>query len=274
MVGFPDQISVSEQNAGAADITAGYSSFDDFVQRNHYQYSALTIREDMPELEQAGRADFDRVQALHVARNLDDLNADSVALNQTINTAVVAVAERDVNDPNQGQMHYVAFMQAGANARTYLFTENITINPDGSITSEMERGKMLMMNDYEEQQAFGRLADKFGSIAQTSAEFRDFARDGDMAVGGTANRGGEYKIEHTGSGVAVSSSAELNDRSGVEIVSAYSRSGEGQVLMKIFRESAEGQMQQAASAEGPSVDSKAKYNAFSQREPGIGTLEP
>lgn len=59
-----------------------------------------------------------------------------------------------------------------------------------------------------------------------------------------------------------------------ELDSEYARSGQGRMLMNIFREQAAGYAPAAEGAAADPPDAKAKYESFSQLAPGIVTLDP
>ncbi len=283
---FMGKSTISAETSGS--ITTGYSGFDDFVQQNSYQYGPHFDAESLKQNPgfAHGMTDHNKAYALSVAKNLSSVDVDSVALNQTINAATVALAEQDPNDPNSGSIHYVAFVQ-GRNPRTYVFTENVTIDPDGSITSQMEQGRGWDTTANDEQGAYSSLVKQFadiaGSVSGSPSLIAAFEKSSgrDLAVGGVESRGGEYEVRHDGDRVAVASSSDLNKTTGIEIESSYRSNGASEITMTVFRgEGVSDQFNASASgitqmeSTAPGVDSQAKYNAFSQMDPGINTLKP
>lgn len=260
-------------------ITANYSDFSDFVQKNNYQFgphfSAESLKQQ-PDFAH-GEVDHNKVYALSVAKNIGEIKEGSVALNQTINTATVALAEQDPNDPNSGHIHYVAFVQ-GSHPRTYVFTENVTIDSDGTMRSQMEQqGQGWDTADYDEQGAYTNLVKQFADVAVTSDDpslIAAFEKSSgrDLAMGGIENSGGEYEVRHEGGRAAVASASDFNAISAVEIESSYGVGGDAQMKLTLFRGNADNITQMQASA--PGVDNQAKYESFSQMTPGINVLKP
>ena len=251
--------------AKVADIDGdGAPTFHDFVEKYGYQYGPHYSRESLQQNLQFahGGDQHESAYALSVAKNIagndSDVRINSVALNPTVNAAIVALAEQDMNDLSKGHMHYIAFVQ-GRDPRTYIFTENIIINADGTIESQMEQGYGRDMSDIDERAAYQNLTEKFGDVSQ-KIDDEKFRR-------------GEYKVEHTNNTASVSSVARLNATTAIELVSEYSRSGKGGVLMKVFRESAEG-VTETVQGMAAAPDNKAKYSSFSQMQPGIHTMAP
>ena len=267
-------VSAQAESAALSGNSAGYADFRDFAARNNYQLMP-GMQVPQEEMESYDGPDMDRITALYAAQNIDHLHADSVGLNQTLNTGIVTLAEADPADPSCGQVHYIAFVQSSAGARTYVFNEEITVNPDGTISAAMDEGQSWEMSQTDEQLAYGKLLDRFGEVEETSAEFRDYARANGIAVGGTDSRVGEYEIEHGDGQASLASATEINGTTAVEVVSAYSRSGQGQMLMRVFRESAEGIMAPAAEAAAPNPENTRNlYEPYSSMPSGIDTLDP
>lgn len=250
-----------------ASIAAGYASFDDFVQQNRYQYG--------PHFDATAQQYGFAVAMNEADPQSRELTDDSVAINQTFNTAVTALAEIDPNDPNAGKMHYVLFIASPENPRTCIFTENIAIQPDGTLTSQMSDGQCTIMETGEEREAFYSLAERFGqSAARPPSAFLDFARSAGMAVGGLQSPEGEYEVRHGEGAASIASASDLNGGTGIEIEQIYDLSGAGALKLRIFRENAEGMMQEsvAAAAQGPV--SAERYQAYSGMAPGINSFKP
>lgn len=286
-----------EEPAQAAD--AGYKSFQDFMTRNDYQtgpqWSAESLKQN-PHMAPGG-AQHAQAYAMAVAKNISSLDPDSVSINQTVGAAIVATAVADPDDPNKGQMNYVVFMPGAAgnnpdDMRTYVFTENITVNGDGSITSQMEAGKGWVMHG-EESAAYGNLVDKFaGAIAakgQPSAIAAFESSSGkNLPDGGLTTRGGEVEIRHgqetrlgkTFDVAAAASASDLNAHTGLEIEVAYSKEHgsdlsagvDGQVRLRVFRENLEGAVTEQGVADGP--DNAAKFERNQGMSPGIYSIDP
>ncbi len=270
-----------------ADVNGdGAYGFDDFVARQGYQYGPQFL--DAQALQQnpqfaPGGEQYAQGYALAAAELAVGgyIEEGSVAINQTVNTAVLALAEADPDDPAQGQIHYVAFVE-GATPRTYIFTENVTVGPDGSLQTEMSPdGQGWAMFDTEERAAYEALVDQFAGVAgiesgQAPSILAEFeAQSGrDLAVGGVENRGGEYEIRHEDGRAGVASAAELNDTTAVEIESSYGPQGDNEIRLSVFRENAEGMVQEAGSSAALGHDNVAKHDAFAGMDPGIKTLQP
>lgn len=246
--------------AGAAQ--AGFHDFDGFVQARNLQYGP-------------DHTDTDRVYALAVAKNeadpkLRSLRADSVAINQTFNTAVVALAEKSTDDPAKGNIHYVAFVASQIQPRTCIFTENVSVLPDGTIRSDMADGNCREWIDDDERNAYYSLSSRFGEdAAKAASSFRFYLNEAGMAAGGERSLAGAYRVDLASSLVTVSSAVPLNEVSGVEIGQSYGKEGGGTFLLRVFRENADGAMEKAAEAAAPVPANPGRYVAFSGMTPGI-----
>lgn len=266
------QVKTSEEGAQ----TAGYASFADFVEKQRYRY-APKLSDAVPQQDIDARSglDQDRILALSVAKHLDDLKDDSVAVNRTIDSAVVVLAEQDEADSRAGKLHYIAFLSN--KSETYLFTENIKIGPDGAVTSTME-GRKWEMGDNDERNAFEKLADKFGrSAAEKPSPFQNFAKAASVPLGGEESVVGQYEIEKTENSensAALSSGAEVNETTGVMIGSEYTRSGPSHLSLKVFRANAQGVMEEAAKAAVDGPKDPERYDAYSRMQPGINVFKP
>ena len=256
----------------------GAFTFSDFVEEFGHEYGPHFDQKDIEENPQFMYGTLQHAQsyALASAAIIDELDENSVSINQTVNTAYIVLAEQDLNDPTRGSIHYIAFAEGSAQ-RTHVFTEQVSVHPDGTFRTEMDGAFSWDMMDTLDRNAYERLVDKFASAAQSN-EGQELVNGientgRELPVGGVSSHAGEVEIRHTldsdgrPSSVSAASASILNDTTVLEIQSQYDASGNASMLLNVFRQAAEGIVESQGVTAG--VDNQAKYDKFSNISPGV-----
>ena len=234
----------------------GRLDFADFVAANNYQFG--------PDGDHTPQQ-YALSVAMNEADGMAEITDDSVAINQTINAAIVALAQADDADPTRGQMNYVAFIGSRNEPRTCIFTENVTIKPDGTVQSQLQTGECNVWQaaSTAESKAYYSLVERFGhAAADKPSLFKDFAQSAGMALGGEETAGGELEIRH-GDAVSIASAADLNGTTGIELDSSAR-----ETQLRLFRENADAMTEIGTSAARFNSNSPT-YNKISQMTPGL-----
>jgi len=263
----------------------GKFTFADFAKQ--YGFHELTFQPDPqnPDMAPGGRL-HDETYARTIAQSVDGLPDDSVAINRTLNVAIVQAAEQIPGSEDQGRVHYVVFDQGSG--KFMMFSGNVTVNADGTFKLEMgDQAQSWDMSQLPEQSAFGNLRDRFATAAapQTSlvADFNAAVTD-DLAVGQVVdpnNPSAELRIEHRDDGLmAASSAADINKDVAVGIEKVFDGNGNATIELNImmrlqqFRENAEAIGQVQTQVQAPGIDPAGeKFNFIESQRSGINVFK-
>jgi hypothetical protein len=169
-----------------------YQNFQDFADKNgiHLQRAGmLTAPNERPDISK------DDTLIAAIAGQASRLPGGVIALNQTYDTAVVALGEQ--TSDKTGVMKYFVFDKSAATV--YSYDSNVTVNPDGSVSMDMAGGTSHPFQSQDERSAYDRMRDAFNArsdIAQLqNGTFAKYAQQNGLPLGGMTSEGGQYRVD-------------------------------------------------------------------------------